>query len=47
MTHAYSILTGFDINFLKNAWGFNHRVTHREMDYSEIFKIVIKKYTVL
>ena len=49
MTHAYasSILTGFDINFLENAWGFNNRVTLREMDYSEMFKIVFKKYTVL
>ena len=27
MTHALSILTRFDINFLKNAWEFNGGVT--------------------
>ena len=44
ITHALSILTRFDIKFLKNAWEFNHGVTQRnELINKELFYIVFQK----
>ena len=42
ITHALSILTRFEIKFLKNAWGFNRGVTQRNELQSDVFNTIQK-----